>query len=76
MDNTDKIMEGLEIAYKKMIEFKKCKKNANHYHERWESSGDFPRESFYGWECVFEIMWKCSLIPQKSYFCTRNWGSG
>lgn len=26
MDNSDKIIEGLEIAYKKLIEFKKYKK--------------------------------------------------
>ena len=26
MDNTDNIVEGLEIAYKKLIEFKKYKK--------------------------------------------------
>ena len=26
MDQTDKIMEGLEIAYKRLIEFKKYKK--------------------------------------------------
>ena len=40
MDNTDNIVEGLEIAYKKLIEFKKYKKNTIGYFEGGKNSRD------------------------------------
>jgi hypothetical protein len=30
MDNSDKIIEGLEKAYRKLIEFKKIQENSNY----------------------------------------------
>ena len=37
MDNVKKIKEGLEKAYKKLIEFKKYKKNTTDCSKRWKN---------------------------------------